>query len=117
MMYAYLENTSQVKHWEKNQNNLGNAENPPKKSISEGYGAKVAIRPLSIKISKCCKSNFKSVKMDYLLPTVLKFVLAAFMVYETSIVNSCWEAYRGKNTIWTTESKSDNKKVMFHCPD
>ena len=80
-------------------------------------GARVAIRPLSIKISKCCKSNFKSRKV-LTYPQMLKFVLADFMVHETSTVNSCWEAYSGKiKTIWTTESKSDNKKVMVHCPD
>lgn len=70
----------------------------PKRSIKEDFGARMTTRPLSIKISKCCKSNFKSIKV-LIYPQMLKFVLADFMVHETSTVNSCWEAYRGKITI------------------
>lgn len=47
----------------------------PKNSIKEECGAKVAIRPFSMKILKCCKSNFKSVKMAY-LPTSVKVCLS-----------------------------------------
>lgn len=47
----------------------------PKNSIKEECGAKVAIRSFSMKILKCCKSNFKSVKMVY-LPTSVKVCLS-----------------------------------------
>lgn len=45
--------------------------------LREGCGAQVATRPHSIKILKCCKSNFKSVKMAY-LPTSVKVCLSRF---------------------------------------
>lgn len=48
-----------------------------KNSIKEGCGTKVATRPFSIKISKYCKSNFKSAKMAY-LPKSVKVCLSRF---------------------------------------
>lgn len=45
----------------KNKNDLGKDAENSKNSIKEGCGAKVTTRLLLIKISKYCKSNFKSV--------------------------------------------------------
>lgn len=73
MMYAYLE-TSLKQNIEKNQNTSGEDAENPKKFNKEGFSANVATRPLSIKISKCCKSNFKSAKMAY-LPVSVKVCL------------------------------------------
>ena len=67
-----------------------------KKSSKEELSAKEATRPFSIKISKCCKSNFNQQKNAYL---PLKFILAGFMVDETSPTNTCWEIHRGKKSI------------------
>lgn len=39
------------------------------------------------------------------------------MVDETWPVNTCWEPYRGRKSIWTKESKNYKGKVMVHCPD
>lgn len=105
MMYAYLENTCQAKHWKKS-NDLGKDAENHKNSIKEGCGAKVTTRPLSIKISKCCKSNFKSVKMAY-LPTSVKVCPSGLHGVWQQLIHACWEAWGGGG-----QSEQQNLKVI-----
>lgn len=71
---------------------MGKGAENSKNSIKEGCGAKVTTRPLLIKISKYCKSNFKSVSKWLTYSQVLVCPSGLHGVRQ-QLIHACWEVY------------------------